>query len=201
MGGIARDHYPENPCVSQGVGFDSRAIGSPEDGRFPCWFQLVMNLFGMCAESRESRWPSVICGNLHVIVMSSRHLTATDGTTHAFFKPLSFIARLVALVPKPRVNGIASLGRVPLRASNNPNQNRSFAVSRKQQRDLAKSSHRAKPMPAGLMEVNCCRVEGSLCEIRDDISMNTTDLCRLRATIRPATLRYMTRRPKKEASR
>ncbi len=27
-----------------------------------------------------------------------------DGTTHVFFEPLDFIARLVALVPKPRVN-------------------------------------------------------------------------------------------------
>jgi hypothetical protein len=27
-----------------------------------------------------------------------------DGTTHVIFKPLDFIARLAALVPKPRVN-------------------------------------------------------------------------------------------------
>jgi Putative transposase len=27
-----------------------------------------------------------------------------DGTTQVFFDPLDFIARLVALVPKPRVN-------------------------------------------------------------------------------------------------
>ena len=27
-----------------------------------------------------------------------------DGTTHVLFEPLDFIARLVALVPKPRVN-------------------------------------------------------------------------------------------------
>jgi hypothetical protein len=27
-----------------------------------------------------------------------------DGTTHVIFEPLDFIARLVALVPKPRVN-------------------------------------------------------------------------------------------------
>ena len=27
-----------------------------------------------------------------------------DGTTHVFFQPLDFIARLDALVPKPRVN-------------------------------------------------------------------------------------------------
>jgi hypothetical protein len=27
-----------------------------------------------------------------------------DGTTHVFFDPLDFIARLVALIPKPRVN-------------------------------------------------------------------------------------------------
>ncbi len=27
-----------------------------------------------------------------------------DGTTHVVFEPLDFIARLVALVPKPRVN-------------------------------------------------------------------------------------------------
>jgi len=27
-----------------------------------------------------------------------------DGTTHVFFQPLDFIARLAALVPKPRVN-------------------------------------------------------------------------------------------------
>jgi hypothetical protein len=28
----------------------------------------------------------------------------SDGTTHVLFEPLDFIARLVALVPKPRVN-------------------------------------------------------------------------------------------------
>ncbi len=28
----------------------------------------------------------------------------TDGTTHVVFEPLDFIARLVALVPRPRVN-------------------------------------------------------------------------------------------------
>jgi len=28
----------------------------------------------------------------------------TDGTTHVLFEPLDFISRLVALVPKPRVN-------------------------------------------------------------------------------------------------
>ncbi len=27
-----------------------------------------------------------------------------DGTTHVIFEPLDFIAKLVALVPKPRVN-------------------------------------------------------------------------------------------------
>jgi hypothetical protein len=27
-----------------------------------------------------------------------------DGTTHMIFEPLDFIARLAALVPKPRVN-------------------------------------------------------------------------------------------------
>ena len=27
-----------------------------------------------------------------------------DGTTHVIFEPLDFIARLVALVPRPRVN-------------------------------------------------------------------------------------------------
>ena len=27
-----------------------------------------------------------------------------DGTTHVIFEPLDFVARLVALVPKPRVN-------------------------------------------------------------------------------------------------
>ena len=27
-----------------------------------------------------------------------------DGTTHVIFEPLDFIARLAALVPKPRVN-------------------------------------------------------------------------------------------------
>jgi Putative transposase len=27
-----------------------------------------------------------------------------DGTTHVIFEPLNFIAKLVALVPKPRVN-------------------------------------------------------------------------------------------------
>jgi hypothetical protein len=27
-----------------------------------------------------------------------------DGTTHVIFKPLDFIARLVALVPRPGVN-------------------------------------------------------------------------------------------------
>ena len=30
--------------------------------------------------------------------------TYRDGTTHVIFEPLDFIARLVALVPKPRVN-------------------------------------------------------------------------------------------------
>ena len=28
----------------------------------------------------------------------------SDGTTHMIFEPLDFIARLIALVPKPRVN-------------------------------------------------------------------------------------------------
>ena len=28
----------------------------------------------------------------------------SDGTTHVLFEPLDFIARLAALVPKPRVN-------------------------------------------------------------------------------------------------
>ena len=27
-----------------------------------------------------------------------------DGTTHVFFEPMGFIARLAALIPKPRVN-------------------------------------------------------------------------------------------------
>ena len=40
----------------------------------------------------------------------------SDGTTHVIFEPLDFISRLVALVPKPRVNltrfhGIFALNR------------------------------------------------------------------------------------------
>lgn len=45
-----------------------------------------------------------------------------DGTTHVIFEPLDFIARLAALVPKPRVNLTRLdekhpllLNRVPLR--------------------------------------------------------------------------------------
>ena len=37
-----------------------------------------------------------------------------DGTTHVIFEPLDFIARLVALVPKPRVN-LTRLCRSPHR--------------------------------------------------------------------------------------
>jgi hypothetical protein len=31
-----------------------------------------------------------------------------DGTTHVIFEPLDFIAKLAALVPKPRVNRVCT---------------------------------------------------------------------------------------------
>ena len=34
----------------------------------------------------------------------TRRSNYRDGTTHVIFEPLDFIARLAALVPKPRVN-------------------------------------------------------------------------------------------------
>ena len=39
-----------------------------------------------------------------------------DGTTHVIFEPLDFIARLAALVPKPRVNLTRLDARHPWRA-------------------------------------------------------------------------------------
>jgi len=39
-------------------------------------------------------------------ISASLHVKTSyrDGTTHVIFEPLDFIARLAALVPKPRVN-------------------------------------------------------------------------------------------------
>jgi hypothetical protein len=40
-----------------------------------------------------------------------------NGTTHVIFEPLDFISRLVALVPKPRVNLTRVTGTVACRQS------------------------------------------------------------------------------------
>ncbi len=63
------------------------------------------------------RFGSALNLNIHLICMDARmprvHGCAgaaqlktpyRDGTTHVIFQPLDFIARLAALVPKPRVN-------------------------------------------------------------------------------------------------
>jgi hypothetical protein len=40
-------------------------------------------------------------GGLYHVMLRTPYL---DGTTHVIFEPLDFIAKLAALVPKPRVN-------------------------------------------------------------------------------------------------
>ena len=60
--------------------------------------------------SRISRRASVRRHELRIddlVVRLEKFLLKTpyrDGTTHVIFEPLDFIARLAALVPKPRVN-------------------------------------------------------------------------------------------------
>ena len=78
------------------------------------WFGLLLGLLGAIM---------VIIGNSGLLSLTqngqARYELKTpyrDGTTHVIFDPLDFIARLVALIPKPRVN-LARYHGVLFRAS------------------------------------------------------------------------------------
>ncbi len=73
---------------------------------------------GVSAKAHERRKLERVCRYITRPAVSEKRLTLTpsgniryqlktpyrDGTTHVIFEPLDFIARLAALVPKPRVN-------------------------------------------------------------------------------------------------
>lgn len=73
---------------------------------------------GVCAESNQRNKLERLCRYIARPAVSENRLSLTakgkvryelktpynDGTTHVIFEPLDFIARLAALVPKPRVN-------------------------------------------------------------------------------------------------
>ena len=72
----------------------------------------------MAAKARERDTLERLCRYITRPAVSEQRLSLTpngndryrlktpyrDGTTHAIFEPLDFIARLAALVPRPRVN-------------------------------------------------------------------------------------------------
>ena len=93
---------------------------------------------GVAARADERKKPERLCRYISRPAVSEKRLSLTrggnvryqlktpyrDGTTHVIFEPLDFIARLAALVPKPRVNltrfhGVFTPGILPstLRAS------------------------------------------------------------------------------------
>ena len=73
---------------------------------------------GVAAQAREGRKPERLCRYISRPAISEKRRSLTpsgniryqlktfcnDGTIHVIFEPLDFIARLAALVPKPRVN-------------------------------------------------------------------------------------------------
>ena len=73
---------------------------------------------GVAARADERRKLEKLCRTISRPAVSEKRLSLTpngnvryqlktpyrDGTTHVIFEPLDFIARLAALVPKPRVN-------------------------------------------------------------------------------------------------
>jgi len=73
---------------------------------------------GVAAKARERDKLERLCRYITRPAVSEKRLSLTahgkvryelktpyrDGTTHVIFEPLDFIARLAALVPKPRVN-------------------------------------------------------------------------------------------------
>mgnify|MGYP000317228154 CR=1 FL=1 len=73
---------------------------------------------GVATRSHELRKLERLCRYISRPAVSEKRLSLTpngnvryqlktpyrDGTTHVFFDPLDFLARLAALVPKPRVN-------------------------------------------------------------------------------------------------
>lgn len=73
---------------------------------------------GVAAKARERDTLEPLCRYLTRSAVSEQRLSLTpngnvryrlktpyrDGTTHVIFEPLDFIARLAALIPKPRVN-------------------------------------------------------------------------------------------------
>jgi len=73
---------------------------------------------GVMADSQQKELRERLCRYISRPAVSEKRLALTsqgkvryelktpyrDGTTHVFFEPLDFIARLAALVPKPRVN-------------------------------------------------------------------------------------------------
>src|SRR5210317_768621 len=73
---------------------------------------------GVAAQARERQKLERLCRYISRPAVSEKRLSLTpsgniryqlktpyrDGTTHVIFEPLDFMARLAALVPKPRVN-------------------------------------------------------------------------------------------------
>lgn len=73
---------------------------------------------GVATKADERKKPERLCRYIARPAVSEKRLLLTpngnvryqlktpyrDGTTHVIFEPLDFIARLAALVPKPRVN-------------------------------------------------------------------------------------------------
>lgn len=73
---------------------------------------------GVAAKAHERKKLERLCRYISRLAVSEKRLSLTpngnvryplktpyrDGTTHVIFQPLDFIARLAALVPKPRVN-------------------------------------------------------------------------------------------------
>jgi hypothetical protein len=82
---------------------------------FTCCFSLHA---GVAAKAHERKKLERLCRYITRPPVAEKRLSVTrngmvryelktpycDGTTHVIFKPLDFISKLAALVPKPRVN-------------------------------------------------------------------------------------------------
>ena len=92
------EEFPEDGARGKACGFSLHAgivAGADERGKLERLCRYISR--PALAEKRLSLTPS---GNVRYHFKTPWR----DGTTHVVFEPLDFIARLAALVPKPRVN-------------------------------------------------------------------------------------------------
>ncbi len=87
-------------------------------GDSPGWVAGFSLQAGVAAKAHERQKLERLCRYISRPAISEKRLSLTsggkvryelktpyrDGTTHVIFEPLDFIARLAALVPRPRVN-------------------------------------------------------------------------------------------------